>query len=264
MTLRLIHRLALGLTLLAVLAALGLAAGCQDGTGGGGTTPTGRYLAKRFSGAMDDLDQALAQASGKEQGEAKEAGDQELKPGEPAQAVVIVPISATAKREFAENTGQAWTPLVELAKSGQALASPARVEVAERTELYAVFIDYARQYEGKHVVFTWCSGADQRAYCQPMAARVVKHPDFKWPVAWSYAWSSPAMGGRLLRGLGLRSITDYRTWANSQCFGPRVVQVHPLAEMKVDGEGRPSPIPAEGLLAEASTNVCEPGVKVVQ
>jgi|Deesub1362A_J573_1020465.scaffolds.fasta_scaffold22647_2 hypothetical protein len=158
--------------------------------------------------------------------------------------LVVVPVAPWEKAGFQRRQDRPWLPF-GLAEAVSHARSPETVEIEGRTEFWAVLVDRSGELEGRTVVFRWYHGRPPRPFTEPFAVTVRRRGGFDGPVAWTYAWSDPGGGRRLLSFLGLSSFMSREEWNRSRCYGPRTVRVHAAG-------GR--------LLAEASWEIVPAGV----
>lgn len=171
--------------------------------------------------------------------------------------IVVVPVSANDKYRMTRKLGH-WSPF-QLLKAGlPSPPVPAKIAIRKRTEFYAFFLDPTGALAGKTVVFSWFHGDQARAYTQPVAVPVFRHPDVAYPVATYAIWSAP--GGKLPFA-GLRSVLSKAQWNRSRCYGPRLVKVSTLKGFQANPRGGRIPI-AGKTLAEASFEIHQPGVQI--
>lgn len=242
---------------LVAVAALAVAGCQQNGTGGSGTDS--QDLANQLHNAVEILDRSMPDG-------AVELEHRQVREGKqnPDSPLLIIPITVSQKRRFEKANGRKWTPLDGVKDMEENGPPPASYEVREMTEFWAVYIDYEKTMDGKIVVFNWLHGLDNRPYAEPVSATMRRHGDFPYPVAWAYCWSDPASAGRLVRGLGLRTVTRTGDWANSRCYGPRAVRVQDLKRLVKEKDGKVNAVPGENIMAEAGIDLVEPGVQVVE
>lgn len=230
--------------------------GC-DNKGSGGASDSAD-IAEQLRQAVDVLDQSLPDGE-------IDMAHRQVRSGmqNPDAPLLLFPVTENQKENYEKRTGKKWTPLVLLEELEQG-PPPKTYEVRQMTEIYAIYIDKEDKYLGKPVVFKWMFGLQNQPFAEPMAVTVRRFKEYPYPIAYSYAWSDPANASRLVRGLGLRSLTSAGSWGESRCYGPRTVRVYDFGEVIRHKGETVRVIPGDNIVAESGIDLLEPGVHVVE
>ncbi len=230
--------------------------GCEN-QGSGGASDS-QEIAEQLRQAVDALDQSLPDGE-------IDMAHRQVRQGmqNPDAPLLLFPVTETQKANYEKRTGKKWSPAV-LLEELELGPPPKTFEVRQMTEIWAVYIDKEEKYVGKPIIFKWMHGLQNRPFAEPVSVVVHKVKDFEYPVAFSYAWSDPANAARLVRGLGLRSLTSAGAWGESRCYGPRTVRVYDFGEVVRSKGETIRVIPGDNILAESGMDLLEPGVHVVE
>ncbi|MCF8042341.1 MAG: hypothetical protein K9K65_03390 [Desulfarculaceae bacterium] len=140
-------------------------------------------------------------------------------PSHPVELMVVA-ISSSQKAELGGDTGVCSPPqLLKLDDLGLS------VEIDQRTEFHAIFIDRSGKQEGRTVSFHWLYGNPLRPLAQVVKRTVRKFAGQPHPMAGYSCWSAPAKGGKFWSALFPSSVMKRSRWNKSRCYGPRAVRV---------------------------------------
>ncbi|MCB2228562.1 MAG: hypothetical protein KQH53_17940 [Desulfarculaceae bacterium] len=154
----------------------------------------------------------------------------------------VVALTADQKERLAQENG-VWSYTLCL---GLPQVGP-RVEIDQRTEFQAVFIDRAGRYQGQELIFEWLHGSPWRALARPVTRVLRRYPGQPHAMAGYSCWSAPGKMGKFWSALFPSSVMKRSKWIASRCYGPRAVRVR-------GQDGR--------LIAERSFEVYKKGVRV--
>lgn len=230
--------------------------GCEN-QGSGGASDS-QEIAEQLRQAVNVLDQSLPDGE-------IDMAHRQVRQGmqNPDAPLLVFPVTEAQKANYEKRTGKKWSPLV-LLEEMELGPPPKTYEVRQMTEIWAIYIDKDEKYLGKPVIFKWMHGLQNRSFAEPISITVQRFKGFPHPIAYSYAWSDPANASRLVRGLGLRSLTSAGAWGESRCYGPRTVRVYDFGEV-IKSKGKiVRVIPGDNILAESGIDLLEPGVHVVE
>lgn len=174
--------------------------------------------------------------------------------------IIIVPVSKSMKRRM-EHKFDHFSPVLALKRRGEGPEVPKRIEITERTEFYAFFVDPTGQYLNKSVVIQWYYRTLPEPFAKPISLPVMKLSGYKWPLATYAIWSAPPSARGLMSFMNYRSVRSRAEWDASRCWGPRWVKVSTFKKYKKDAKGHPVPVPGK-LIAEAYFEIHQRGVTV--
>lgn len=174
--------------------------------------------------------------------------------------IIIVPVSKSMKRRM-EHKFERFSPMLALTRRGKGDKVPERIEITERTEFYAFFIDPTGKYNNKTVVFQWFHQTNPKPFARPVSVPVMKLHGYKWPMAFFAIWSAPPSARGLMSFMNYRSVRSRADWDRSRCWGPRTLIVSEFKGYKKGPDGRS--IPKVGkTIAEAHFEIHQRGVTV--
>ncbi len=174
--------------------------------------------------------------------------------------IIIVPVSKSMKRRMERKFGH-FSPLLALRRRGHGPEVPEKIEITERTEFFAFFVDPTGKYNQKTVVFQWFYRTRPEPFARPMTVPVMKLPQYKWPLAYSAIWSAPPSARGLMSFMNYRSVRSRAEWDRSRCWGPRTLVVSEYKGLKKGPDGRM--IPKVGkTIAKAHFEIHQRGVTI--
>lgn len=174
--------------------------------------------------------------------------------------IIIVPVSKSQKRRM-EHKFDRVTPMLVLKRRGKGPWVPEKIEISERTEFYAFFIDPRGKYMGKTVVFQWFHRKRKETFARPMSLPVIKMPGYTWPMAFSIIWSAPPSARGLMSFVGYQSVRNRADWDKSRCWGPRLLRVSLFKGYKKGSDGK-HVVKIGKTIAEAYFEIHQRGVTI--